>query len=88
MSINIADGIESGNLTIKVLTTNSTSITLQSNPNFEGKVIQPGLAANKVSAEHGLAMSITIKDGDEKHLYLLDVGGLLETIINNSILYH
>lgn len=76
--------IDSGKVKIQVLTTNSTSITLLSDPKFEGKVVQPGLSVNRASAEHGLAMSITIGEGDDKQLFLLDVGGLLDTIIENS----
>lgn len=82
MRIDISDGVDG--VQIKVLTTNSTSITLLPDPKFEGKVVQPTTSANRVSAEHGLAMSITIMDGDEKHLFLLDVGGLMETVIENS----
>ncbi|MHA1150563.1 MAG: MBL fold metallo-hydrolase [Promethearchaeota archaeon] len=76
--------IESGNVSIKVLTTNNVSLTLLTDPKFNGKVIQPEAQANRVSGEHGLALSITIKKGDEEELILIDAGGLLGTIIENS----
>ena len=41
MNIDISDGIESGNLTIKILTTNTSISTLLTDEKFEGKIIQP-----------------------------------------------
>ncbi|MFX1453920.1 MAG: MBL fold metallo-hydrolase [Promethearchaeota archaeon] len=84
MEIDISDGIESGNLKIKVLTTNVVDITLLTEERFGGKVIQPGSNAIRTTGEHGLAMSIEIKDGDSTHLYLLDSGNITSTIIENS----
>ena len=84
MSIDISEGIESGKITLKVLTTNEVSLTILTEDKFKGKVIQPGKSANRVTGEHGFSMSIEIKDGDEKHLFLIDTGGLLQTIIENS----
>ena len=84
MSVDISDGIDSGKITIKVLTTNTTSITLRTEEKFKGKVIQPEAAANRAVGEHGLAMSIKIKDDDENHHFLIDTGGLTQAIIENS----
>lgn len=84
MNANISDGIEEGKITLKVLTTNTASITLMTEDKFGGKVIQPEAAANRVVGEHGLSMSIEIQDGDEKHLFLMDTGGLTQAIIENS----
>jgi len=84
MSVNISKGIESGNLTIKVLTTNTASMTLLTEEKFGGKVIQPEATANRVVGEHGLSMTIEIQDGDESLLFLMDAGGLAQAIIPNS----
>ena len=84
MIIDITDGIESGNVIVKVLATNTTSITLLTEEKFNGKVIQPEVTANRAVGEHGLAMSISVKDNGEKHLFLLDTGGLSQTIVENS----
>ncbi len=84
MSIDISDGIESGNLTIKILTTNTTLSTLLTEEKFRGKVIQPHTNASKYLAEHGLAMSIEIKQGEETKKYLLDAGGPKNSIISNA----
>ncbi|MFO7795334.1 MAG: MBL fold metallo-hydrolase [Promethearchaeati archaeon] len=84
MSIDISEGIEEGKVTLRVLTTNTASITVLTEEKFGGKVIQPEAAANRVVGEHGLSMSIEIQDGEEKHLFLLDTGGLTQAIIDNS----
>ncbi len=84
MGIDISNGIESGKIIVKVLATNDTSITLLTEDKFNGKVVQPGATANRVRGEHGLAMSISIVDNKESHLFLLDTGGLSQTIVNNS----
>ncbi len=84
MGINISDGIESGKVIVKVLATNDTSITLLTEDKFNGKVVQPGATANMVRGEHGLAMSISIVDNEKRHIFLLDSGGLSQTIVNNS----
>jgi len=84
MSIDISDGIESGNLTIRVLTTNTSISTLLTDEKFEGKVIQPHTNGSKYLAEHGLAMSIEIKQGEEIKKYLLDAGGPRNSIILNA----
>jgi len=76
--------IKPGNIIIKVLTTNDTSITLLTEERFEGKVLQPGAKANRLLGEHGLAMSIEIIDGENRNLYMLDFGGLGGTIVENS----
>jgi len=84
MSIDISDGIESGNLTIRILTTNTTLSTLLTEEKFGGKVIQPHTNSSKYFAEHGLAMSIEIKQGEETKKYLLDAGGPKSSIISNA----
>ena len=84
MVIYITDGIESGKVIVKVLATNTTSITLLTEEKFNGKVIQPEVTANRSVGEHGLAMSISVQDNGEKHLFLLDTGGLSQTIFENS----
>jgi 7,8-dihydropterin-6-yl-methyl-4-(beta-D-ribofuranosyl)aminobenzene 5'-phosphate synthase len=84
MKIDISNGIESGNLKIKVLTTNTVDLTLLTEERFGGKVIQPGFDAVRTTGEHGLAMSIEIKDGDSTHHYLMDSGNVTSTIIENT----
>lgn len=84
MNINISEGIESGKITMKVLTTNEVSLTVLTEDKFKGKVIQPGTAANRFKGEHGFAMSIEIKDDESSHLFLLDTGSIPQTIIENS----
>jgi len=84
MSVDISDGIENGNLVVKVLTTNSVISTLLTEQKFNGKVIQPQTNASKYIAEHGLAMSIEITEGEHKRLFLLDTGGPKNTIIENA----
>ena len=76
--------ITSGSITLKVLTTNEVSVTLQDKENLKGTVIQPKAAANRAHAEHGLAMSIEVSDGEDSHLYLLDTGGMGNTIVHNA----
>ncbi|MFX0033908.1 MAG: hypothetical protein ACFE9C_06510 [Candidatus Hodarchaeota archaeon] len=83
MVIDISDGIESGNLIIRVLTTNTSLSTLLTEERFNGKVIHPQTNGSKYLGEHGLAMSIEIKQEDEKKKYLLDAGGPKKSIISN-----
>ncbi len=84
MSVDISDGIESGNLIIRILTTNSVISTLLTDEKFRGKVIQPQTNGSKLIAEHGLAMSIEITEGDSKKMFLLDAGGPKNTVIQNA----
>ncbi|TFF99579.1 MAG: MBL fold metallo-hydrolase [Promethearchaeota archaeon] len=84
MSVNISEGIESGKVTIKVLTTNTTSITVLTEEKFKGLVTQPEASANRLLGEHGLSMSIEVKENGESHLFLLDTGGLSQAVIENS----
>ena len=72
--------IDPGSLTIKVLTSNRTSMTLPTNRSFQGKVIQPGISAR---AEHGLSLGIRISENEASYQILLDTGGLLQTVIEN-----
>jgi len=76
--------IGSGKLTIKILTANRVSITLNTEDRFNGEVIQPGAKVLRTTAEHGLAMSIQFSDDDGSHTFLLDTGGAMETVIENS----
>ncbi|MHA1467770.1 MAG: MBL fold metallo-hydrolase [Promethearchaeota archaeon] len=84
MSVDISDGIESGKITLKVLTTNEISLTMLTEDKFNGKVKQPGTKANRAVAEHGLSMSIKIEDDDETHNFLFDTGYLTQSVIENS----
>jgi len=84
MSIDLSEGIESGKITIKVLTTNTTSISLLTDEKFNGKVIQPVGSAVRAIGEHGLSMSIKIDDNTKSHLFLFDTGGMAQAIIENS----
>lgn len=84
MSVDITEGIESGKVTIKVLTTNTVSITVLTEEKFGGKVIQPEAKANRAVGEHGLSMSIEIQDEGAFHLFLFDTGGLTQAIVENS----
>ncbi|GAI59716.1 unnamed protein product, partial [marine sediment metagenome] len=56
MSVDISKGIESGNIVIRVLTTNTVISTFVTENRFRGKVIQPQIDSSKLIAEHGLAM--------------------------------
>jgi 7,8-dihydropterin-6-yl-methyl-4-(beta-D-ribofuranosyl)aminobenzene 5'-phosphate synthase len=76
--------LESGQVLIKVLTTNTTSITILTEEKFRGKVIQPLTKANRVVGEHGLSMSIEVTEADAKHLYLIDTGSLTQSIFENA----
>ncbi len=84
MGIDITDGIESGKVIVKVLVTNTTCATLLTEEKFNGKVIQPETTIMRPRGEHGLAMSISVEENGEKHLFLLDTGGLAQTIVENS----
>ncbi len=79
-----SSNIESGKVSLKVLTNNLTSITVLTEEKFKGKVIQPNIAANRVVGEHGLSMAIEIEDNDSKHLFLMDTGSLTQSIFENS----
>ena len=79
-----SSNIETGKVTLKVLTNNLTSITVLTEEKFKGKVIQPNIAANRVVGEHGLSMAIEIKENDSKHLFLMDTGSLTQSIFENS----
>jgi len=76
--------IESGKVMIKVLTTNEVSLTILPKMSLIDKVKYPGAAANRAMGEHGLAMIIKITEGEETHNILIDTGGLVGTVIENS----
>ncbi len=75
--------IESGNIKIRILANNSTSITLQTDKKFQGKVIQPQFDAVRTVGEHGLGMSITVLDNEKSHLFLFDTGSIKQSIVGN-----
>ena len=75
--------INSGNVVIKVLTTNLVSSTLLNDEKFQGKVVQPLSNSSKFVGEHGLAMSIEITVNEEKKVFFLDAGGPKQSIISN-----
>ena len=83
MSVGISNGIEEGNIAIKVITCNTTSITLLTDSKFAGKVIQPDVKANRALAEHGLAMSIRITTNGTSRHFLLDTGGMNGSFLKN-----
>ncbi len=83
MPIDIKDGIESGNLSIKILTVNESSLTLLADPRFVGRIVQPGAAAASFLGEHGLAAYVEVKSGDGKTAILFDTGGLNASILHN-----
>ena len=76
--------IESGNIIVKVLTTNSVSSTLLNEGKFQGKVVQPLSNSSKFVGEHGLAMSIEIKENEGKKVFLLDAGGPKASVVQNA----
>ena len=82
MKMNIGN-VESGNLIVKVMAANNTSMTLTNNKKFQGKVIQPGHKSFATIGEHGLAMSIKILEDDSNHLFLFDTAGFMQTVTNN-----
>ena len=84
MGVNISDGIKSGDLVIRILTTNTSISTLLTEEKFGGKVLHPHSNGSKYFAEHGLAMSIEINQGDKTNKYLLDTGGPKSSIISNA----
>jgi len=75
--------IESGSIKIRILANNATSITLQTDKKFQGKVIQPQFDAVNTVGEHGLGMSITISDNGKSHFFLFDTGSIKQSIIGN-----
>ncbi|MHA1731350.1 MAG: MBL fold metallo-hydrolase [Promethearchaeota archaeon] len=86
MSLDISRGIPEGNLKIKVLATNETSSTLLTDEKFHGKVVQPESGAAGLLAEHGLALGIQVEDaGGAAHNFLLDAGGLKDTVLDNAM---
>ncbi len=77
--------IESGNLTVKVVASNRTSMTLSTDKKYQGRVIQPRHDSFGTIAEHGIAMIIKILVEDSTHLILFDTSGYMQTVIHNLI---
>jgi 7,8-dihydropterin-6-yl-methyl-4-(beta-D-ribofuranosyl)aminobenzene 5'-phosphate synthase len=75
--------IESGKIKIKILANNATSITLQTDHKFKGKVLQPQFDAVNTVGEHGLGLSINVSDNGKSHLFLFDTGSIKQSIIGN-----
>ncbi len=84
MKMNIGS-IESGNLIVKVVASNRTSMTLATNKKFQGKVTHPRHDSFGTIGEHGIAMIIEISEGDSTHLILFDTAGYMQTVIHNLI---
>jgi 7,8-dihydropterin-6-yl-methyl-4-(beta-D-ribofuranosyl)aminobenzene 5'-phosphate synthase len=83
MSIDLSDGIDVGNLSIKILSTNEVSATLPTDPKFGGMVTQPTSTAFSFLAEHGLAAYIEVDDGSAKHAFLFDTCGMNASVMHN-----
>ncbi|MGQ9720884.1 MAG: MBL fold metallo-hydrolase [Candidatus Jordarchaeum sp.] len=81
MSLDFGEGVDK--VRIKVLSENTTDITLLTDEKFKEKVQQPGASTLMCTAEHGLAMLFEVKKGENVHTFLLDAGGILGTIANN-----
>ncbi|MEM3586508.1 MAG: MBL fold metallo-hydrolase [Candidatus Jordarchaeaceae archaeon] len=81
MSLDFGEGVDK--VRVRVLTENTTDITVLTDPKFRGKVHQPGASTLMCLAEHGLAMLFEITVGNSTHTFLLDAGGLLGSIANN-----
>jgi 7,8-dihydropterin-6-yl-methyl-4-(beta-D-ribofuranosyl)aminobenzene 5'-phosphate synthase len=77
MNLDSGNGVERVKITI--LSDNTTDITLQTDPLFEGRVVQPRRKVIAALAEHGLAMMIEI---DGKSI-LYDFGGFGLAILKN-----
>ena len=77
MNLDSGNGVESVKITI--LSDNTTDITLQTDPQFGGRVVQPRRKTIAALAEHGLAMMIEI---DGKSI-LYDFGGFGLAILKN-----
>lgn len=75
------EGVES--VLIKVLTTNTTDVTLKNEAHFKNCVIHPGPTAVKCLAEHGLAFSVNVIQNGENHYYLYDLGGVNASLLHN-----
>ncbi|MFX1389261.1 MAG: MBL fold metallo-hydrolase [Promethearchaeota archaeon] len=82
------DGILSGKIFLKVLTTNTVDVTLATEEKFIGKVIQPRAEAIKAVGEHGLAILIKVFEDDKTYTILFDTGGLKSTITNNAKVFN
>jgi len=77
MVIDFGDGVEK--VTITVLSSNTTDLTLPTDPRFKGKVEQPRKKTVAAIAEHGLAMSIELNGTN----ILYDFGGMGFALLKN-----
>lgn len=75
--------IGSGNIVIKVVASNRTSMTLRTDDKFQGKVKHPRHDSFATLSEHGIAMVIKLLEADLTHLILFDTAGFMQTLINN-----
>lgn len=81
MSLDFGEGVDK--VRIRVISENTTDITLLTDEKFKDKVQQPGPSTLMCTAEHGLAMLFEVTKGDSVHTFLLDAGGILGTVANN-----
>ncbi len=81
MSLDFGEGVDG--VRIRVLTENTTDITLLTDEKFRDKVQQPGASTLFCMAEHGLAMLFEITKNDSTRTFLMDAGGLIGSIANN-----
>jgi len=77
MSIDFSKGVNK--VRIKVLTTNTTDVTLLTNPKLKDRVIQPMRETVSALAEHGLSLFLEI-DGRR---ILYDFGGMGFSVLGN-----
>lgn len=77
MSLDFGEGLDG--VKIKVLSNNTTDLTIKTDPNFKGKVVQPERAVIAALAEHALAMNIEINGTN----ILYDFGGMGFAILKN-----
>lgn len=75
--------IESGQIVVKVISSNRTSMTLPTNKEIKRKVIQPRHGSFGTLGEHGIAMMVKIFGTDSNHVIIFDTAGYMQTVIHN-----
>nr|MDO8079738.1 MBL fold metallo-hydrolase [Candidatus Freyarchaeota archaeon] len=81
MGLDFGEGVDK--VRVRVLTENTTDITLLTDQKFRDKVQQPGPSTLMCLAEHGLSLLFEVTEGGSVHTFLLDAGGLLGSVANN-----
>lgn len=81
MELDFNTGVDT--VKIRILTENTTDITLRTDQKFKTKVQQPGPTAIRCLAEHGLAILVEVAHQDSSYTFLFDSGGLLGSVSNN-----